>query len=113
MSKWLVIDASIAHDAKPTKSGYSDCFNILELIKKLEYYIVMTPFISDEWTYVGSHYALLWRSEMMSMGRLRIINAVTIKSTCVCLNGAIHSEKCLKEMLKDFPLVVAALKKIK
>ena len=110
MPKWLVIDASVAHDAKSAKSGCINCFNILELTKKLGYYVVMTPFISKEWTYVGSQYALTWRGEMISKGRLRVINFVTIKKNCTCLNGAIHSEKCLREMLKDFPLIIAALK---
>jgi len=113
VSKWLVIDASIAHDARPGKLKFINFFNTLEIVKKLGYCVVMTPFISEEWRHVGSEYALLWRSEMISMGRLGIIDAVTIKGTCICLNGAIHSETCMQEMLKDFPLIIAALNKDK
>lgn len=113
MLKWLVIDASIAHDAKPGKLECINFFNTLYLVKELGYYIVMTPFISDEWVHVASTYALLWRSEMASIGRLRIIEAVVIKETCLCLKGAIHNEKCMEEMLKDFPLIIAALIKDK
>jgi hypothetical protein len=116
MSKWLVIDASVAHDAQPKKSfpKFIKCYMFLELTKTLGFHVVMTPFIRKEWDHVASQYALIWRGEMISRGRLHVITDVTIKKTCLCLKGTAHNdERCMDEMLKDYPLIIAALKKDK
>jgi hypothetical protein len=113
MQKWLVIDASVAHDASPTRSipRCMNCYEVLELVKTQGYFVVMTPFILEEWDHEQSLYALTWRGEMTSRRRLRVIDAVTIKDTCLCIRDAVPDKVCMKEMIKDFPLIMAALKK--
>ena len=105
MERQLVIDASVARAA----NGVLNCQEFLEVIRIKRYHIIMSPYIRDEWKYQQSRFAISWRSQMVSMGRMHIINIEINKDLRANIGYASPTHECKEAMLKDAPLIEAAL----
>ncbi len=105
MGKQLVIDASVARAA----GGTSSCKNFLKEVRRRNYHIIMSPYIKEEWEHQESRFSVIWRGQMLSEGKLRI-TPIEIKIELRSdIERVAPSQECKETMLKDTPLIEAAL----
>ena len=102
-SKRLVIDASVASAAGATMHPTSRrCREFLSEVLKISHRAVMTPDLTREWDRHQSLFALRWRAQMRSLGK--IVDIAGVES------GELRRQVVLTlAVRKDLHLVEAAL----
>ncbi len=106
-----VIDADIANSAGKSEHPISsNCRNFLNLIKKYEYYLVITPDIEEEWKKHQTRLSRLWLLERAKRGFVTFIQINENDKFTYKIDG-VNINNDLKHIAKkDARLIDAALK---
>ena len=111
-SKRLVIDTDVAQssggeDATDTRA--INCRDFLTQVRSLNYRVVMTKEISDEWKRHRSGFALEWRVSMNARRRIERIDPPEDENLRAKISSTARSEKQIEVIEKDFHLLQAAI----
>ena len=111
-SKRLVIDTDVAQasggeDATDPRAIH--CRDFLKEVRSLNYRVVMTKEISDEWKRHRSGFAFEWRVSMYARRRVDSINPPKNQTLQDKITTTTSDEKEIEVMEKDFHLLQAAL----
>jgi hypothetical protein len=110
--KWLVIDANVARAAGGKEAMHpmsKNCRDFLESVREICHHVVMTTDISKEWKKHQSKFSESWRSSMVARRKLHPINAKKDYILREMIESSNAEEKEKEAMIKDIPLVEAAL----
>lgn len=110
--KWLVIDADVARAAggKEAKHPTSkNCRDFLDSVRVICHHVVMTKDINREWAKHQSKFSESWRSSMVARRKLHSINVNTDDALREKIECSKAEEKEKEAMVKDIPLIEAAM----
>jgi hypothetical protein len=109
-SKRIVIDASIARSAGKTEHPVSrSCREFLAQILNICHQVVMTPDIRKEWKKHRSRFTATWLASMTARRKVCVVLPKADVSVVEQLKKAQMGKKDEAAILKDVPLVEAAL----
>lgn len=111
-SRYLVVNASVAQasggeDAVLPRSKY--CRDFLMAVRTICHCIVMTSEISREWKEHQSNFARQWRVSMEARKKVCRVDVASYDELYGKIEYVASNEKDRDAMLKDFPLIEAAL----
>lgn len=107
----LVIDASIIEAARGTRNKglQSTSTDFLESVYDLDYYIVLTPEISREWSKHHTRYSYTWRNRMAGRKRIKVIAKADNPELQEHFQSCVFEKSSHKKALKkDLHLLEAA-----
>jgi hypothetical protein len=108
--KRLVIDTNIARSVSETTNPTSiNCRNFLEKMRDLEFRLVISQELLEEWNRHRSRFFLRWLSQMFARKLQVQVNDVENDTLRSQIEKHASSEKDAEEMLKDVLLLEAAL----
>lgn len=108
----IVIDANVARSAGPegaTHPTSKRCRDFLLAVEKLEFHIVSTLALREEWNKHQSAFFKLWRAQMMGKKRIDVLSVEINENLREKLNKVAKSERERDDMIKDYHLLEAAL----
>ncbi|MEK0336609.1 MAG: hypothetical protein QQN41_04145 [Nitrosopumilus sp.] len=85
------------------------CRDFLKSVKEICHRLVMTPDIANEWNRHQSKYSRTWRVFMVAHNKVKTLNLSLNDNLRSEIQNIVSSQKSLKAMLKDCPLIEAAL----
>ena len=111
-SKIFIIDASIARAAGPETSLHptsKNCRDFLNEIRTVCHKMAWSPAIRAEWNEHRSGYAMNWLTSMYARKKIVLIEQKEDAKLRKNLNAAAKSDRDRAAMLKDVPLLEAAI----
>lgn len=110
-SKFLVIDASVAHASGGVSATHPDATHtrdFLQAVLKICHKAVMSPAIRDEWNVHQSGFARSWRKSMVARGKLLLSDIDEREDIRQKINQALATDKQKDAMQKDCHLLESA-----
>jgi len=111
-SKRLVIDASVAgasSDIHAREPVAKNCRNFLQSVLKICHHVVLTNEITGEWNKHQSTSARKWRVQMVSKGKVLIVDIPPNTQIRTGIKGKLSTDSALQYLEKDIILIEAAL----
>ena len=108
----IVIDASVAGRAGRIERSHPAgrrCREFLEAVRMICHRLVMTPEISQEWANHQASFARKWRVRMAARRKTDSLEVARNPSLLRKLKKVAASNEQREEMLKDWPLIEAAM----
>lgn len=112
-SRCLVIDASVGHAAGSPHSGHqigSRTRDFLLAVRAGSHRMAWSAFIKSEWEIHQSQFASQWLVSMTRLRKLQLVNDELNEELRNAIQESSRDRNVITIMLKDAPLVEAALK---
>lgn len=112
-SRRLVIDASVARSSGPPGAvdpTASSCRQFLLEARTICHRLVLTSAVQDEWDEHQSEFARTWRVSMAARRKIDVVDAADDAVLRTQVEKAAATPKDAEAMLKDCPLLEAAMR---